>query len=58
MPKDYIPAADLPFLSWAGNFKTVYTANPTGYGGTAAIATTLGTKFNTFDSALTLATNP
>src|SRR5687767_1028356 len=58
MAADFIPANDAAFDAWADNFSDRITANPTSYGLTAAIATTLAGKVTAYTNALATATNP
>ena len=58
MPTDFIPASDADLLSWGSNFSTIITGNPTSVGLTAAIATTLASKYSAYANALAAALAP
>lgn len=54
----YIPSTDAGLLSWADNFSTLITANPTLYGLVAGNAVTIAALVATWDSAYATAINP
>lgn len=54
----YLPAKEADLVGWAQNFATVFAANPTSVGQTAAVATQMTTKTNSFVSAMTAWTEP
>src|SRR4051794_2282711 len=55
---DFIPSSDADLLAFGANFSTLITANPTSYGLSAPIATTLAAKQAAYAAALEAATNP
>lgn len=58
MAGSYIPAADAPFDSWADNFATLLTADPTVYGETVGTAAVVQAAYDAWEAAYALATNP
>lgn len=58
MPGDFLAIAEANLVNWLANFSNKLTANPTEYSVTAAQALAMSTKYNSYNLAYSMTTEP